>query len=144
VLVNCDIQWCNVYSHERKSTLLKIGSIAFWLVLVIKTQDIYGVSRLWKRNISLVVCKKLNWGLSTWAPSIPCCIRGRSVCDQELVAQGATVRRSAEKLNRCSWLCTKLRTFQARSLCLQQKDTLCADNASIRELWRAKVKLTAI
>ena len=46
------------------------------------------------------------------------------------MAHGATVRRSAEKLNRCSWLWTKLRTFHARSLCLQQKHILCAHTAT--------------
>jgi hypothetical protein len=56
----------------------------------------------------------------TCAPTMPLRSLGRSVCDQLLLAQGWTFSRSAVKLKLRIWLCMNLRTFQGRSLCLQQ------------------------
>ena len=58
----------------------------------------------------------------TCAPTIPLLSLGRSVCDQLLLAQGSTFSRSAVKLKLRIWLCTNFRTFQGKSLCLQQDE----------------------
>lgn len=60
----------------------------------------------------------------TWAPTMPFLSRGKSVCDQLLFDHGSTVVKSAEKLKYISWLCTNLRIFHGRSLCLEHKRTL--------------------
>ena len=57
---------------------------------------------------------------NTCPPTIPLLNLRRSVCDQALFDQGTTDLRSALKLNSRSWLCTNLRMFQGRSLCLQK------------------------
>lgn len=52
----------------------------------------------------------------TWPPTIPWRNLSKSVWLQALLLQGAICRRSSSKLKSASWLCTKFRMFQGRSL----------------------------
>ena len=57
----------------------------------------------------------------TWAPTLPCLRRARSVWDQGELPQGSTVLRFCDMSTFSSLLCTKLRMFHARSLCLRRR-----------------------